>query len=170
MGLPLQPSTLPLDAFRWPLGEGSAGIHQPAAFRLGYVPYLDGLRALAIWLVMGYHGLDPLSNRLALVLNGWMGVDVFFVISGFLITSLLIQEKEEHGTISFKGFYIRRSLRIIPAYVVFLVVMLFIYGRGVLNAVLVSGAYLSDYDLALGLGTVYGAGRSVARSSVIPGR
>jgi peptidoglycan/LPS O-acetylase OafA/YrhL len=130
-------------------------------FHLGYVPYLDGLRALAIWLVMGYHGLDPLSNRLALVLNGWMGVDVFFVISGFLITSLLVQEREECGTISLKGFYIRRSLRIIPAFVFFLALTLAFYGRGVLHAVLVSAAYLSDYDLALGLGTISGAEHSV---------
>src|SRR5216117_3102727 len=51
-----------------------------------------------------------------------MGVDLFVVISGFLITLLFLRERERHGTLSLRGFYTRRALRILPAYVAFLVV------------------------------------------------
>ena len=61
-----------------------------AAFHLGYVPALDGLRAFAILLVMFYHG------QLGFLSGGFLGVDLFFALSGFLITILLLQEYEPH--------------------------------------------------------------------------
>ena len=82
--------------------EGGAGL------RLGYRPALDGLRGIAILLVLGTHlGLPFLPG-------GYLGVDIFFVLSGFLITCLLVQEWQETGGISLKRFYYRRALRLFP--------------------------------------------------------
>jgi peptidoglycan/LPS O-acetylase OafA/YrhL len=77
-----------------------------------YFPALDGLRALSIVAVIWYHvpELRPLWR------TGYLGVHLFFVISGFLITTLLLREKARKGSISLKNFYIRRTLRIFPAY------------------------------------------------------
>jgi peptidoglycan/LPS O-acetylase OafA/YrhL len=70
---------------------------------------IEGLRALAVLLVVAYHcGLYPISG-------GYVGVDVFFVISGFLITGLLLRELRSRGTISVPGFYARRAMRLLPA-------------------------------------------------------
>ena len=84
-------------------------------FRFGYWPSLDGLRGIAILAVMAYNG------HLSFAKGGFIGVDIFFVLSGFLITSLLIQEWERTGSISLKRFYIRRALRLLPA--LFLVIL-----------------------------------------------
>ncbi len=74
-----------------------------------YVPGLDGLRALAVIAVIVYH-----ANREWLG-GGFLGVEVFFVISGYLITLLLIAERERVGTVSLKDFWIRRARRLLPA-------------------------------------------------------
>lgn len=80
-----------------------------------HLPILDGLRAIAIALVILFHfGVPGIS--------GGLGVNVFFVISGFLITWLLLAEIKNSGRISFKAFYARRALRIFPAYYAFLIV------------------------------------------------
>ncbi|WP_127474129.1 acyltransferase family protein [Microbacterium sulfonylureivorans] len=71
---------------------------------------LDGLRAIAVTLVVLYHLFPP-----ALFPGGYVGVDVFFVISGFLITSLLLREHDTTGRISLGGFWKRRARRLIPA-------------------------------------------------------
>ena len=71
-------------------------------FRLGYRPALDGLRGIAILLVLGYH------SHLRFLPGGYLGVDLFFVLSGFLITYLLMQEWRERGSLSLKRFYWRR--------------------------------------------------------------
>ena len=72
---------------------------------------LDGLRAFAVLTVVAYH-LDASRIR-----GGALGVDIFFVLSGFLITGLLIREWEAHaGSVSFSAFYIRRALRLLPAF------------------------------------------------------
>lgn len=76
---------------------------------LGYVPGLDGLRAFAISLVMLAHADFQLFE------NGGVGVPVFFALSGFLITTLLLEEYQKYGRIFFKAFYIRRTLRLFPA-------------------------------------------------------
>lgn len=80
-----------------------------------HAPELDGMRALAVWSVMLFHAGARLME------GGWIGVDVFFVLSGFLITTLLTQELERKGSISFGRFWIRRVLRLIPAYIVYLI-------------------------------------------------
>jgi len=76
---------------------------------------LDGVRALAILLVLGYH--MAASSLKA----GYVGVDVFFVLSGFLITTLLIGERAVTGAISIPSFYARRALRLFPALAVAIV-------------------------------------------------
>jgi len=86
--------------------------------RSGYLPYLDGLRGIAILMVLVYHAHGPLFK------GGYIGVDIFFVLSGFLITSLLIKEWDRTGRIGLGHFYMRRALRLIPAVVALLVVFL----------------------------------------------
>src|SRR5687768_14857704 len=78
---------------------------------LSYRPDIDGLRAVAILGVVAYHARIPGFS------GGFLGVDVFFVISGFLITRLLHRELDETGRISLSGFYARRARRILPAMV-----------------------------------------------------
>lgn len=86
-----------------------------SAFRLGHCPALDGLRAISIILVLIEHAHLLLPTRAAFLVGGFLGVDVFFVISGFLITSLLLEEREKFGRVSFRKFYLRRALRLLPA-------------------------------------------------------
>ncbi|NYH53996.1 peptidoglycan/LPS O-acetylase OafA/YrhL [Nocardiopsis arvandica] len=81
----------------------------PARTGRRFRPEVQGLRAVAVLLVLVYH-LNP-----ALLPGGYVGVDVFFVISGFLITSLLYREAGEHGRVSISGFYVRRVRRLLPA-------------------------------------------------------
>jgi peptidoglycan/LPS O-acetylase OafA/YrhL len=77
--------------------------------RMGYQPALDGLRALSVIAVILYHaGIDWIPG-------GFIGVEVFFVVSGFLITSLMIDEQHVSGTVSLKQFWIRRARRLLPA-------------------------------------------------------
>ena len=73
-----------------------------------HLPSLDGVRAVAVFLVVFLHAGLPLP--------GTLGVLAFFVLSGFLITWLLLGEEERYGTVSLKQFYVRRSLRIFPAF------------------------------------------------------
>lgn len=80
-----------------------------------HLPALDGLRAVAVLVVIAYHG------GLGAV-PGDLGVSAFFVLSGFLITWLLLREWRANGTVSLRRFYVRRTLRIFPAYYVFLVI------------------------------------------------
>ncbi|MGB7449421.1 MAG: acyltransferase, partial [Ornithinimicrobium sp.] len=81
----------------------------------GYRPDIEGMRAVAIGLVLWYHAGLPFLP------GGFVGVDVFFVISGFLITGLLIKELELQGRISLPRFYARRAKRLLPATAVVLV-------------------------------------------------
>ena len=82
------------------------------------VPAFDGIRALAAIAVLLYHfeGLPTRTFRY-LAGGGWYGVDVFFVLSGFLITRLLVSELEDSGVISLRRFYTRRALRLYPAFI-----------------------------------------------------
>ncbi len=79
------------------------------SFKLGYRPTLDGLRGVSILAVMFVHG-----RLFAVGRGGFLGVDIFFVLSGFLITSLLLEEWTQNGRVSFRNFYIRRGLRLLP--------------------------------------------------------
>jgi peptidoglycan/LPS O-acetylase OafA/YrhL len=118
----------------------------------GYQPAFDGIRAIAVLVVIGFH------LGLSFVLAGDLGVDVFFVLSGFLITSLLIQEHERTGGLNFGNFYTRRILRLYPALVA-VVAACGLYAlvqhsssrsdtlRGVPTALL----YMTDWTRGLGL-------------------
>ncbi len=87
--------------------------------RFGYIPGLDGMRAIAVLIVMVAHfGLSH-------IIPGGFGVTVFFFISGFLITRLLLAESEKDGRIGLKNFYIRRFLRLLPALYFMLLVTYF---------------------------------------------
>ena len=79
---------------------------------------IDGLRAVAVGTVVAYHvGVPGFSG-------GFVGVDVFFVISGFLITTLLLDELSQRGRIDLLGFYARRARRLLPAFFVVVLVTL----------------------------------------------
>ncbi|NJN94754.1 MAG: acyltransferase [Anaerolineales bacterium] len=79
-----------------------------------YRPDIEGLRAIAILLALGYHADVPGFS------GGYVGVDIFFVLSGYLITWLLVHEAQETGAISLGRFYARRARRLLPAMVVML--------------------------------------------------
>ena len=89
---------------------------------------MNGLRAISILIVVVFHlfhfnlELDQDAIYRIPIFNGRFGVNVFFVISGFIITTLLLREEEKAGSISLKDFYIRRTLRIFPAYYFLLLV------------------------------------------------
>ena len=78
---------------------------------------IDGLRGVALILVMLFHAGAPFSQA------GWLGVDLFFALSGFLITTLLIREYDKCGEISFKKFWLRRFLRLMPVYVFYILLI-----------------------------------------------
>ena len=103
----------------------------PAKPKFAYLPTLDGWRAVAIIMVLCSHGADSLeyvlgkrSLRLAIFLDeyGRYGVQIFFALSGFLICSRLLVERQQRGRISLKQFYQRRVFRILPASMLFLLV------------------------------------------------
>src|ERR1043166_1793047 len=97
--LPPPPSSPPTSALRRSLSGG-------------HLPALDGLRMVAVLLVVLYHfGFQAVP--------GGHGVLAFFVISGFLITWLLLKEEDKYGAVSLKLFYIRRTLRVFPAFYAF---------------------------------------------------
>jgi peptidoglycan/LPS O-acetylase OafA/YrhL len=84
-------------------------------FRLGTRPALDGLRAVAIGLVVVLHYSFTVPQLRPYFRGGFIGVEVFFVLSGFLITSLVISEVADSGGFNARAFYRRRSFRLIPA-------------------------------------------------------
>ena len=83
---------------------------------LRYMPAVDGLRALAVAVVVAYHLGFGWARA------GFLGVDVFFVVSGYLITSLLLHDRHESGRIGMREFWRRRALRLLPALFVLLAV------------------------------------------------
>ncbi|WP_341360355.1 acyltransferase family protein [Georgenia sp. M64] len=99
----------------------------------GRIEGLDGLRALAIAAVLVYH-LRPESLP-----GGYLGVDVFFVVSGFLITTLLLRELDDRGRIDLPRFWVRRARRLLPALVAVVVVT-------------IPAAWLAGTDLLVGIG------------------
>jgi peptidoglycan/LPS O-acetylase OafA/YrhL len=117
---------------------------------LTYRPELDGIRALAILLVLAQHINLPSST-----LAGMVGVNLFFVLSGYLITSLLISEQDKKGGINLRRFYERRVRRLIPALVAVLVAtgaLMAIQGRlgDYIGPAAVSFFYVSDIAKAIG--------------------
>ena len=88
--------------------------------RITYRPEIDGLRAISVLAVIIYHANLVLFGQ-TLFQGGFIGVDIFFVISGYLITTLILKEIYETNQFSFKYFYERRIRRILPA--LFLVII-----------------------------------------------
>src|SRR5260221_164699 len=85
--------------------------------RSGYLPGLDGIRAIAVGSVVAYHLGVPHFD------GGLLGVSVFFTLSGYLITSLLVQGYEQRGRVDLKNFWIRRARRLLPALLLMLPVV-----------------------------------------------
>src|SRR5690606_9102518 len=114
----------PLPSATWPprtfdsLGQRASGSglmtssHGPSRFR----PDIEGMRAIAILLVLLYHAGVPGFG------GGFIGVDVFFVLSGYLITRSLLEEAGRSGTIHLREFYARRARRLLPAALLVLIV------------------------------------------------
>lgn len=98
--------TIPL-----PLGASRENVSEN--FVLGYRPALDGLRGVAILGVLAVHTSHLFGW--SMLKGGSIGVDIFFVLSGFLITSILLNEWNTQGNISLRKFYVRRCLRLVPA-------------------------------------------------------
>jgi peptidoglycan/LPS O-acetylase OafA/YrhL len=115
---------------------------------LKHNPALDGIRALAVFAVFCQH--------IAALAGGYLGVDIFFVLSGFLITGLLLQEIDDTGSVSIKAFYVRRAFRLLPAFYIYTAVGLALvlltkgarqqheFLRNALSALL----YVNNYDRA----------------------
>ena len=129
-----------------------------------YLPTLDGWRTIAIALVLFSHASDSIQNVMQTALFahtdgmkkiGLLGVQLFFGLSGFLITSKLIDEENRHGRISLASFYVRRAFRILPASLMFL---------GVAGALALFGVI--DISLGRWLSTVlFAANYTLADSS-----
>ncbi len=120
---------------------------RPATLRR--IPSLDGIRAVAILMVMGMHTLQQYaaSQHIPLVFfmvfNGSLGVAIFFVLSGYLITRLLLQEFDRTGSVRLRRFYLKRALRILPPLYMYL---------GALCLIVLSGRLaLSHHDLVSSL-------------------
>jgi peptidoglycan/LPS O-acetylase OafA/YrhL len=133
--------------------------------RLSYSPGLDGLRAIAVMAVLLYHA------DLTWIPGGFLGVEVFFVISGYLITALLLAEWHQKGRISLKDFWLRRARRLLPALYVLLVVTLtfavvFLPGEvAELRADMIAAVgYVTNWFLILGQQSYF---ESVGRPSLL---
>jgi peptidoglycan/LPS O-acetylase OafA/YrhL len=103
--------------------------------KLEYIPGLDGIRALAAFLVISTHW----PNNMLSLKFGWIGVNIFFVLSGFLITRILLNEKQKALKVYLSNFYYKRALRIFPLYYAYLIVAFLLiilitnYKPGLLN-------------------------------------
>jgi len=131
-------------------------IRAPSELRL--IPSLDGIRAASILLVIGWHlsssGSAPWLEQLWRIDSGNLGVRVFFVISGYLITSLLLTEHARTGTIDLRRFYLRRAFRIMPVFYVFLIAMAVAAAFGIVEAprssLIRAGTYTGNYASGIG--------------------
>lgn len=138
-------STEPVEAG----GSIAARLRGPTQRKLGWNPALDGVRGVSIVFVMVFHFIS--SPYLA---GAPVAVDLFFVMSGFLITTLLLEERAQHGAVSLRDFYLRRAYRLFPAVYtllgVFLVVALLFGGehRGRLLAEFFAAAFYV-YDVLI---------------------
>jgi peptidoglycan/LPS O-acetylase OafA/YrhL len=114
---------------------------------LPYEPAFDGLRAMAVGMVAFYH-VDK-----TILPGGWAGVDIFFVLSGYLISRILLRALTLHGKILFREFYLRRALRLVPAFWCLLAVVAFTAPlrsdpTSTLEAVVAAGTYTINWTRA----------------------
>jgi len=139
----------------------------PVPSRAHRIPSLDGIRAVSIAMVVAWHlsssGSAPWLGQLWRIDSGNLGVRIFFVISGYLITSLLLVEHARTGTIDLRRFYFRRACRIMPAFYFFLAAVALAGAFGVVpvsrSALLRAATYTSNY---LGTGWTLGHSWSLA--------
>src|ERR687894_1117737 len=133
--------------------RGAAGRGRPPAGTgsLPYLPGLDGLRALAVIAVLLYHA------GISWIPGGFLGVEVFFVLSGYLITALLLAEWRTKGSVDVKAFWLGRARRLLPALYLLLVVTLayavvFLPGEvaGLREDVIAALGYVTNWYLVLG--------------------
>lgn len=123
------------------------------------IPSLDGLRALSILLVLFDHGAKSLPTAVtdtfvySIFSNSQLGVRIFFIISGYLITRLLLEETAKHGDINLKKFYIKRILRIFPVFYLYILVMVLlqVFVGGVFHwqDILIASLFLWNMKLLL---------------------
>jgi peptidoglycan/LPS O-acetylase OafA/YrhL len=125
---------------------------------LPYLPGLDALRALAVTAVFAYHAIPGDAP------GGFIGVDIFFVLSGYLITSLLLREFESRGGISLRGFWARRARRLFPAVWLLIAVCLVISAVFIPDSLiatrrdaLASLLYVQNWNLILESQSYFGA-------------
>lgn len=130
------------------------------------IPELDGIRAIAIWMVLGVHIFygwpTPIGTFahipviiLQLISHGWLGVDLFFVLSGFLITGILLDSKDNPHF--FRNFYVRRALRILPLYAIFVTVCSFFY-KGYRSYFILSSLFAANLAHLFGVREPHGPG------------
>jgi peptidoglycan/LPS O-acetylase OafA/YrhL len=142
--------------------DGSPAEAQLKPLKEGFRPDVEGLRALAVGAVLLYHAGVPFAP------GGYVGVDVFFVISGYLITGLLLRELEKTGTIALARFYSRRAKRLLPMTVVVLGAVVLVVGMWprfdpvrmdeVSLGVVASGLYAMNWLLAARATDYFAAG------------
>ena len=142
--------------------DGSPAEANPKPPKEGFRPDVEGLRAVAVGAVLLYHAGVPFAP------GGYVGVDVFFVISGFLITGLLVRELEKTGTVSLARFYSRRAKRLLPVTVVVLGAVVLVAGSWpqfdpvrmdeVSLGVVASGLYVMNWLLAARATDYFAAG------------
>jgi peptidoglycan/LPS O-acetylase OafA/YrhL len=132
----------------------------PIGVAARHIPALDGVRGLAVLTVMILHFtvIKPAAGAGAVLVDiiglGWAGVDLFFVLSGFLITGILVDTK---GNLSyFRNFYVRRALRIFPLFYAFLLIVLVLWPAvsatpaDSLSSKLITATYLGNFLMAFG--------------------
>lgn len=139
-------------------GPNPRGPAEQRDARLPYLPSLDGLRALAVLAVLFYHADLPLRG-------GYIGVEVFFVLSGFLITALLVAEWLQRGTVDLGAFWMRRARRLLPALALVIGGVLLIAvslpraeTRGLSSDILAALGYVMNWHLILSGQSYFDAG------------
>jgi peptidoglycan/LPS O-acetylase OafA/YrhL len=122
----------------------------PEILKPSHLPGLDGLRAISIGIVVAGHAL--IGTQWVNLFYGRIGVEIFFVISGFIITTLLLKEKVRTGRISLRLFYIRRALRIFPVAYLYLLCLIilnqFTSIHTTLPMLLGAGLYVGNFPVA----------------------
>lgn len=131
-------------------------MHAKNKVQFHHIPALDGLRGIAILMVVVFH-VSPVWLQ-----GGFLGVDIFFILSGFLITSLLLQEFSRFQRVNLKHFYMRRLLRLTPAFVLLVLVYLIVTWRlsdstqdfkDYAKEAFIALFYLTNWTRALGIHT-----------------